>query len=184
MVETVSNFSCLYIVVKTVCRIQACAESFTLYYVCLVHWGIPWVHRADILSSSGDTVSTSRGYHDSCRGASWWKSLIYSENTDVLNVLRCTRDTPTCIMISPDVLMTSPRCTHDVPPMYWISPDVLMISPRCTHGIPSMYSWYPLDVLMVSPRCTKYPPMYWIHITQGVDRCQHSMGYTKYSLLN
>ena len=71
---------------------------------------------------------------------------------------------PTCIMISPDVL-NIPRCTHGIPHCIMISPDVLNI-PWCTHDIPPMYSWYPPDVLN-TPRCTKHPPMYWTHIIQG-----------------
>ena len=47
---------------------------------------------------------------------------ISIENTDVLNIPRCTHDIP--------------RCTHDIPRVLMISPDVLMISP---------------DVLMISP---------------------------------
>ena len=62
---------------------------------------------------------------------------------------------PTCIMISPDVLNIS-RCTEHLP-MYRTSPNVLMVSP--------MYSWYPPNVLNIpwcthdiSPNCTEHPP--------------------------
>ena len=57
---------------------------------------------------------------------------------------------PTCFMISPDVL-NIPRCTHDIPPMYsWYPSDVLN-TPPITHDIPPMYSWYP-------PMYSWYPP--------------------------
>ena len=29
------------------------------------------VHRGDTMSTSGDIMSTSEGYHDACGGASW-----------------------------------------------------------------------------------------------------------------
>ena len=81
---------------------------------------------------------------------------ISIENPNVLNIPRCTHDIPpmyswipqctdhppmyswyppTCIMISPDVLMVSPdvlntpQCTHDIPPMYSYTPTILMIPP-------------------------------------------------------
>ena len=63
---------------------------------------------------------------------------ISIENSDVLNIPRCTHDIP--------------RCTHDIPLMYsWYLPDVLMVSsdvlniPRCTHGIPHMYHDPPMN---------------------------------------
>ena len=65
---------------------------------CSVHWG-------DIMMHVGEQVG---------------KNLSISiENTNVLNI---------------------PRCTHDIPPMYsWYPPDVLMVSPQCTEH-PPMYS--------------------------------------------
>ena len=84
-------------------------------------------------------MSTSGGYHEyivECSvhprdimihvGEQLDKILSISiENSDVLNIPRCTHDIP--------------RCTHDIPPMYsWYPSDVLNI-PQCTHGIPPMY---------------------------------------------
>ena len=211
-------------------------EKITLYNVCSVHrgmfstsggvqyiGGIPWVHRGDIMSTSGGyhderggipwvhrgMFSTSEGYHEYIGGYHEYiggyheyiggcsvhrrdimihveeqldKILSISiENSDVLNIPRCTEHPPMyswyppdVLMISPDVLMVSPwctehpPCTHGIPPTcIMISPDILNIPrcthdiPRCTHGIPPMY-WTPPDVLMVSPRCTHgIPPMYW-----------------------
>ena len=99
-------------------------------------------------------MSTSGGYHEyigECSvhprdimihvGEQLDKILSISiENSDVLNIPRCTHDIPpNVLMISPNVLMISPRCTHGIFPMYsWYPPDVLNI-PRCTHGIPPMY---------------------------------------------
>ena len=123
------------------------------------------VHRGDTMSTSGGYHEYIGGYHEYIGGCSVHRRdimihvgeqldkilSISIENSDVLNIPRCTEH--------PDVLMISsgthdiPQCTHGIPrctehsPMYsWypptstmISPDVLMISPRCTHGIPPMY---------------------------------------------
>ena len=69
------------------------------------------VHRGDIMMYVGEQVG---------------KNLSISvENPDVLNIPRCTHDTPGVLMISPNVLMVFSRCTHDIP--------------TC----PPIYSWYP-----------------------------------------
>ena len=140
------------------------------------------VHRRDIMIHVGEQLD---------------KILSISiENSDVLNIPRCTHDippmyswyppmyswyppmywtSPDVIMVSPDVLMVSLQSTEH-PPMYsWYPSDVLN-TPRCTHDIPPMYSWYPPDVLMVSPWCTEHPPMYWTHIIQGGFYSQTSSG--------
>ena len=155
--------------------------------------GISLVHRG-MFSPSGDIMMNVGGYHEYIGRCSLHRRdiiihmeeqldkilSISIENSDVLNIPRCTHGIPRCTehplmyswypphvswypplyWTSPDVLMISPRCTHGTPPMYWTSPDVLMVSLRCTEH-PPMYSWYPPDVLMVSPRCTEHPPMYW-----------------------
>ena len=70
---------------------------------------------------------------------------ISIENSDVLNIPRCTHDIPPMyswyppdVLNIPDVLMVSPS-THGIPHTYHDIPDVLNI-PRCTHDIPPMYS--------------------------------------------
>ena len=105
--------------------------------------GIPWVHRGMFSTSEGyheyiggiswvhrGMFSTSEGYHDKCGGALDKILSISVENSDVLNIPRCTEHPPMYSWYPPDVLMVSPRCTEH-PPMYWTSPDVLNI-PRCT----------------------------------------------------
>ena len=89
----------------------------TLYNVCLVHRGV--------LSASGDTMSTSGDvqYMGDIMstlgdimmhvGEQGDKSLsIYIKNSDVLMI------SPTCIMISPDVLMVFTHMHNDIPWMY------------------------------------------------------------------
>ena len=82
---------------------------------------------------------------------------------------QCTHGTPTCIMISSNVLNIL-KCTHDIP-------DVLMVSlrctehPRCTHDIPRCTEHprgtHGIPWCSEHPRCTGHPPMYWTHIIQG-----------------
>ena len=123
------------------------------------------VHRRDIMIHVGEQLD---------------KILSISiENSDVLNIPRCTHDIPPdLLMRSPDVLMVSPHMYHDIPrctehpPMHsWYPsdvlniPDVLMVSLRCTEHVPPsdvlntspppMYSWYPPNVLNI-PRCTEH----------------------------
>ena len=89
------------------------------------------VHLGDTMSTLGDIMSTiggcsvHRGDIMMHVGEQVDKSLsIFIENSDVLNI---------------------PRCTHVIPPMYsWYPPDVLVVSPdilntlRCTEH-PPMY---------------------------------------------
>ena len=127
--------------------------------MCVQYIGGRSVHQGDIMIHVGEQLD---------------KILSISiENSDVLNMLRCTEHPlmyswypsmyswyPRCTEQSPNVLMVSHHMYHDIPqctehpPMFsWYPPDVLMVSlrstehPRCTHDIPMMYSWY--------------PPMYW-----------------------
>ena len=76
------------------------------------------------MSTSGDIMSTSGGYHEYIGGCSvHWGMFSTSEfSIEIERILSSC--SPTCIMVSPDVL-NIPRCTHDIP--------------RCTHGIPPMY---------------------------------------------
>ena len=148
--------------------------------------GISWVHREMFSTSEGYHVYIGGyhkyiggimihvggyheyigGYHEYIGGISWvhwgmFSTLGFSIEIEMF-LPTCS---PTCIMISPDVLNIPrrthdiTRCTHGIPPMYWTSPDVLMISPTCirdipwctehpwcTHDIPPMY-WTPPDVL-------------------------------------
>ena len=109
--------------------------------------GISWVHRGDIMSTSGDVQYIG----------------VFNRNwKDFIKLLpHVYHDIPPMYWTSPDVLMISPRCTHGIPPMYWTSPDVLMVSPHIHHDIPPMY-WTSPDVLMISsdvlniPRCTEH----------------------------
>ena len=118
--------------------------------------GIPWVHRGDIMSTSGDVQYIG--------GISW-----YMWGSNLIKSFQFLLKTP-MYWTSPDVL-NIPRCTHDIPPMYsWYPPDVLMVSPRCTHGIPPMY-WTPPDVLNI-PRCTEhtlYRVIFHYHFSWQVD---------------
>ena len=145
----------------------------TLYNVCSVHRGVfstsgdtmstsggyheyiggCSVHRGDIMMNVGgyheyiggcsvhrrDTMSTSGGYHEYIGGCSVHRRNIMIHVGEQLDKILS-------ISIENSDVLNIPRCTHDIP--------------RCTHDIPPMYSWYPPDVLMVSPRCTEHPPMY------------------------
>ena len=179
---------------------QMWSACITLYNVCSVHRGV--------FSTSGDTMSTSWGYHEYIRGCSVHRKdimihvgeqvgenlSISNENPNVLNIPQCTHDIP-------PMYSRYPWCTHGIPPMYWTSPDVLMISPKGTHGVPwctehpPMYSWYPPDVLntpdvlMISPWCIEHPPMYsWYppNVLMISSRCtEHpSMYWTSPDVLN
>ena len=136
--------------------------------------GISWVHRGDIMSTSGDVQYIGVFNRN-------WKDFIkllphmyhdippmYWTSPDVLMISPwCAHGIPPMYWTSPDVLMVSPHVHHDIPPMYWTSPDVLMISPRCTHDILQMYSWYPPDVLN-----THYTGWEWTPTNQN-SRCKN-----------
>ena len=81
------------------------------------------VHRRDTMSTSGGYHEYIGGYHEYIGGCSVHRrdimihvgeqlDKIFSisiENSNVLNIPRCTHDIP--------------RCTHDIPPMYsWYPP--------------------------------------------------------------
>ena len=129
--------------------------------------GISWVHRGDIMSTSGGISWVHRGMF-STSGDVQYIGVFNRNWKDFIKLLpHMYHDIPPMYWTSPDVLMISPRCTHGIPPMYWTSPDVLMVSPHVHHDIPPMY-WTSPDVLMISPRCThgiprctEHPPMYW-----------------------
>ena len=180
--------------------------------------GISWVHQGmfstlgDTMSTSGYTMSTSGGIswvHQGCSvhrgvimmhmGEKVGKNLSISiENSNVLNISRCTEHPPMYSWYLPDVLMISPWCIHGIPPcimvsqMYsWYPSDVLNIPP-CTHDIPPMYSWYPPNVLMVSPqcihgtpRCTEDPPMYWTSPdVLNIPRCTEHTLYRVFTFVS
>ena len=130
------------------------------------------LHRGDIMMHVGEQGD---------------KSLSISiENSDVLNIPRCTHDiphmhhdiSPMYSWYSSDVLMIFlrctddiPQCTDDIPLMYPPSPpppppDLLNIS-WCTPDIPLMY-WTLPDVLMASPWRTE-------HTLYRVDMPQKSL---------
>ena len=112
--------------------------------------GILWVHRGDIMSTSGLISWVHRGMF-STSGFS----------TEIERILSTC--SPTCIMLSPNVLNML-RCIHDIPLMYsWCPPNELNI-PRCTHGIPPHSSWCPLPPLMYS----WYPPMYVLMVSPDI----------------
>ena len=101
----------------------------------------------DTMSTSGDIISTSGGYHDACGGyheyiIHWGMFSTSGFSIEIERLL--TTCSPTCIIISPDVL-NIPRCTHDIPPMY--------------HGITSMYSWYSPTYIMISPNVLMMSPV-------------------------
>ena len=124
-----------------------------------------------IFNTLGDTMSTSRGYHEyigGCsahRGTSWcmwgipWVHRgVFSTSGDIMMHVGDTMSTSgdvqyigvfkinwkAFINLLPHIHHDIPRCTYDIP--------------RCTHGIPlctqhsPMYSWYP-------PMYSCYPPM-------------------------
>ena len=110
---------------------NACGGYHEYIGGCSVHQGIPWVHQGISWVHRGDIMSTLGGYHEYIGGCSvhWGMFSTLGFSIEIEKFLpTCS---PTCIMISPNVLNI---------------PDVLMISPRCTHGI---------------PQCTKHPSMYW-----------------------
>ena len=142
---------------------------------CSVHQGIPWVHRGDIMSTSGDVQYIGEVSSKLIKPFNfYWRP-------------RCTEHAP---MYSwyPPMYWTFPYVLMISPPMYWTFPDVLMISPQCTEHSP-MYSWYPPDVLMISPdvlmvtpRCTEHPPMYWTSPdVLNIPRCTE---HTLYRVVN
>ena len=87
------------------------------------------VHRGDIMSTSRDVQYTG-GYHEYIGGCSAHRGDIMSTSGFPIETERLLSTcSPTCIMISPDVL--------NIPDVLMISPDVLN-TPRCTKH-PPMY---------------------------------------------
>ena len=107
------------------------------------------VHLRDIMICVG-------GYHEYIGGISCVHRGMFSTSEGIMIHVGEKLDKILSISIENSDVLNIPRCTHDIPPMYSRYP------PRCTHGIPPMYSWYLPDVLMVSPdvlnipRCTEH----------------------------
>ena len=164
---------------------------FTLYNVCSVHRGIPWIHRGDIMSTSGDvqyirgiswwmwgdTMSTS-GDVQYMGGIPWVYRGGYHEyigrcsvhRRDIMIHVGEQLDKILSISIENSDVLNIPRYTHDIPPMYsWYPPDVLMVSTP-------MY-WTSPDVLMVSPTCIMISPdvLNIPRCTHDIPRCTHGI---------
>ena len=58
-------------------------DSYTLYIVCSIHRGIPWVHRENIMSTSG-SVQYIRGISWIHRGMSWVYPGMFSTSGDTM----------------------------------------------------------------------------------------------------
>ena len=75
----------------------------------------------DIMSTSGDIMSTSGvfctlgGYHEYIEGCSVHWVMFSTSGFSIEIEMILSSCSPTCIMISPNVLI-SPRCTHGIPP--------------------------------------------------------------------
>ena len=69
-----------------------------------------------------NTLSTLRGYHEYIRGCSvHWRDIFIHVGEQLDKILSISIE-------NSDVLNIS-RCTHDIPPMYsWYPPNVLMLS--------------------------------------------------------
>ena len=79
-----------------------------------------------------NTMSTSGGYHEYMGGCSVHRRDIMIHVGEQLDKILS-------ISIENSDVLNIPRCTHDIPPMYsWYPPDVLMVSPQCTE-YPPMY---------------------------------------------
>ena len=88
------------------------------------------VHRGDTMGTSKGYHEYIEGYHEYIGGISWVNRGFQYKLKGFITLLPHMYD---------DIL----RCTHDIPLMYsWYSLNVLNI-PRCTEHRP-MYSWYPL----------------------------------------
>ena len=148
--------------------------------------GIPWVHRGDIMSTSGGVqggipwvhrgvFSTSEGYHEYIGGISWVHRGMFSTSEgyhDHMGGCSVHRGDPMstsggyheCIM-STYIMSTSGDVQYiGVFNRNWR--DFIKLLPHMYHDIPPMY-WTSPDVLMISPdvlmvslRCTEHPPMY------------------------
>ena len=134
--------------------------------ISLAHWGggggggggyheyTGWcsAHQMDIMMHLGEQLDKSFQLLLKTPMYSWyptmysWYPMMYWTSLNVLMV------SPTCIMISPNVL-NIPQCTEH-PPMYsWYPlPDALMV-PSDVFNTP--------NILMRFPQCTEHPPMYW-----------------------
>ena len=116
---------------------------------CSVHWGLPWAHRGDSMSTSGDVPVHQRdtmsilGDIQYIRGIPW----VHQEISWVYQQIVSTSGMFSTLEFSIEIerVLSS-----------WYNPDVLIVSLQCTEH-PPMYSWYPRNVLMISPLCTEHP---------------------------
>ena len=120
-----------------------------VYWGCSVHWGDTmstlgdtmshWgdtmstlgdtmSHWGDTMSTSGDIMSTSGNFMSTSGDIMMYVGDIMSTlgmfSTSGFSIYIERLLSPTCIMISPDVL-NIPQCTHDIPMYSWYPPDVL-----------------------------------------------------------
>ena len=159
-------------------RLPFCIMCVQYIGGCSVHWGM--------FSTSGG-VQYIGGYHEHIGGCSVHRRDIMIHVGEQLDKILS-------ISIEDSDVLNIPRCTHDIPPMYswyppmysWYPPNVLMVYPRCTehprcthdilrctHGIPrcTEHPRCTHDILRCThgipqcthgiPRCTEHSPMYW-----------------------
>ena len=118
---------------------------------CSVHRGMPWVHRGDIISTSWD-VQYIGGYHEYIGGCSVHREDIMMHVGDTISTLG-------------DVQYIGGY--HEYIGGYHEYIGGFQYKLKGFHHLaPPHASWYLPDVLMI---CTEHPPMYWIHIIQGVN---------------
>ena len=116
--------------------------------------------------------STWEGYHEYIGGYHEYIGGCSVHQRDIMIHMGEQFDKILSISIENSDILNIPRCTHGIPHTYHDIPRCTE-HPGCTHDIPPMYSWYPSDVLntpdvlmispdvlMVSRRCTEHPPMY------------------------
>ena len=87
--------------------------------------GISWVHREDIMSTSGDIMMHVGGFHEYIRGCLAHRGFQYK-----------SKALWTC---SPTWIMISPRCTQD------ISPDVFIITQGGYNALILLLLWMDLQ---------------------------------------
>ena len=163
--------------------------------------GIPWVHRGDSMSTSGDIMNTSGGvqyiggYHDACGAISWcmWGDIMihvggYHEYIGGISWVHRGDIMSTsggyheyiggCSVDQGDIMMHVGEQVGKNLSISIENPHVLMVSPHMHHDIPLMYSWYPPDVswyppdvLMVSPDVLMVSP----RCTHDIPRSTHSI---------
>ena len=70
------------------------------------------------MSTSGDIMSTSRGYHDERGGCSVHRGMFSTSEFSIEIERIFSSCFPTCIMISLRCTHGIPHVHHDIPPMY------------------------------------------------------------------